>query len=168
MDTTEILIKIRQIVRSINLESKKIQKEHGVSIPQILCLNFLHESENYQAPQGEIRKFLHLNASTASGIINRLEAKGLVARLPKSGDKRVVTIALTSKGDKLLNHIPALLHEQLSEKLLKLDARTLEQTQNSLELLVNLLEIGEVEASPLITYEDNLEESTRAESIQNK
>lgn len=161
MDTTEILIKIRQIVRSINLESKKIQKEHGVSIPQVLCLNYLRESENYQVPQGEIRKFLHLNASTTSGIINRLETKGLVARLPKSGDKRVVTIALTSKGAKLLKQIPALLHEHLSEKLQKLDARTLEQTQKSLEMLVNMLEIGEIEASPLITYEDNLEESNR-------
>ena len=166
MDTTEILIKIRQIVRSINLESKKIQKEYGVSIPQILCLNYLHESENFHSTQSKIRKFLHLNASTASGIINRLENKGLVARLPKTGDKRVVTIALTSKGDKLLNKIPALLHEQLSEKLQKLDAHTLEQTQKSLELLVNLLEIGEVEASPLITYEDNLEENKDSESAQ--
>jgi len=160
MDTTEILIKIRQIVRSINLESKKIQKEYGVSIPQILCLNYLRESNNYQAPQGEIRKFLHLNASTASGIINRLEVKGLVARLPKSGDKRAVTIALTSKGDKLLQQIPALLHEQLSDKLQKLDTQTLEQTQKSLELLVNLLNIGEVEASPLITFEGHLEETS--------
>ena len=168
MDTTEILIKIRQIVRSINLESKKIQKEYGVSIPQILCLNFLHESENYQAPQGEIRKFLHLNASTTSGIINRLETKGLVARLPKSGDKRVVTIALTSKGDKLLNQVPALLHEQLSEKLQKLDTQTLEQTQKSLELLVNILNINEVEASPLITDEDNLEEFNHSDFIQLK
>ncbi len=158
MDTTEILIKIRQIVRSINLESKKIQKEYGVSIPQILCLNYLHSSEDFQAQQGEIRKFLHLNASTISGIINRLESKGLVARLPKLGDKRVVIIALTSKGAKLLNQIPSLLHEQLSEKLQKLDLQTLEQTQKTLELLVKLLDIEDIEASPLITYEDNIGE----------
>ena len=31
MDTTEILIKIRKIVRSVDIESKKIQKEYGVS-----------------------------------------------------------------------------------------------------------------------------------------
>ena len=59
MDTTEVLIKIRKIVRSVDIESKKIQKEYGVSIPQVLCLNFLHESNNYQATQGEIRKFLN-------------------------------------------------------------------------------------------------------------
>ena len=158
MDTTEILIKIRKIVRSINLESKKIQKEYGVSIPQILCLNYLNESENYQATQGEIKKFLHLNASTTSGIINRLETKGFVARLPKFGDKRTVTISLTSKGVKLLEQIPSLLHEQLSRKLSKLNPDNIKNLEDNLELLVKLLEIDAVEASPLITSESNIDE----------
>ena len=132
MDTTEILIKIRKIVRSINVESKKIQKEHGVSIPQVLCLHYLKNSENYMATQGEIRKFLNLNSSTISGIIDRLEAKGLVARLPRKGDKRVVNISLTSKGDSLLHKIPPLLQMRLSEKLYKLDNQTVIQIFESL------------------------------------
>ncbi|HKL32033.1 MAG TPA: MarR family transcriptional regulator [Tangfeifania sp.] len=162
MESTEILIKIRKIVRSINLESKKIQKEYGVSIPQVLCLQYLRNSVNYQAGQGEIRKFLNLNASTASGIINRLENKGLVARLPKSGDKRVVTIALTSKGDQLMQKMPSLLHERLSEKMIKLDNSTLENIKSSLELLVNILEIDDVEAFPLISNDDTLEDSNKS------
>lgn len=157
MDTTEILIKIRKIVRSVDIESKKIQKEHGVSIPQVLCLNFLHDSPNFQASQGEIKKFLNLNSSTVSGIINRLEKKGLLARLPKFGDKRVVNIALTSDGDKLLSNIPSLLHEQLSEKLQKQDDSELKKVEESLETLIQLLEIEQVEASPLITSEVDLE-----------
>jgi DNA-binding MarR family transcriptional regulator len=159
MDTTDILIKIRKIVRSINLESKKIQKEHGVSIPQVLCLNYLHSSPNYQATQGDIRKFLNLNSSTASGIIDRLETKGMIARLPKSGDKRVVNIALTSKGDKLVKAIPALLHEQLSIKLQKLDDQTLAKIKSSLDLMIDMLEINGIEASPLITIESNLDDN---------
>ncbi len=165
MDPTEILIKIRKIVRSINLESKKIQKEYGVSIPQVLCLHFLHNSVNYQSTQGEIRKFLNLNSSTVSGIINRLEKKGYLARLPKSGDKRVINIALTSAGDKLLSNIPPLLHEQLSEKLQKLDIDKMQSVENSLDTLVNLLNIQEIEASPMITMESDLEESENGTKI---
>jgi DNA-binding MarR family transcriptional regulator len=165
MDPTEILIKIRKIVRSINLESKKIQKEYGVSIPQVLCLNFLHNSVNYQSTQGEIRKFLNLNSSTVSGIINRLEKKGYLARLPKSGDKRVINIALTSAGDKLLSNIPPLLHEQLSEKLQKLDSEKMQSVENSLNTLVNLLNIQEIEASPMITMDSDLEESENETKI---
>jgi len=158
MDTTEILIKIRKIVRSVDIESKKIQKEYGVTIPQVLCLSFLHESLNYQATQGEIRNFLNLNSSTVSGIINRLEKKGFLARLPKSGDKRVVNISLTSAGDKLFATIPSLLHEQLSERLKKLTDEELIRVEESLDTLVNLLDIEQVEASPLITMESDLED----------
>jgi DNA-binding MarR family transcriptional regulator len=160
METTEILIKIRKIVRSVDIESKKIQKEYGVSIPQVLCLNFLHESNNYQATQGEIRKFLNLNPSTVSGIINRLEKKGYLARLPKSGDKRVVNIALTSSGDKLLSTIPSLLHEQLSEKLQKLNETELKTVEKGLETLVQILDIQQVDASPMITLDEELENYT--------
>lgn len=158
MDTTDILIKIRKLVRSIDIESKKIQKDYGVSIPQVLCLNFLHDSPNYQSTQGEIRRFLNLNPSTVSGIINRLEKKGHLARLPKSGDKRVVKIALTSAGDKLLNTIPALLHEQLSEKLQRLNDDEVKMVESGLETLVKILDIEQLEASPMITMEIELEE----------
>ncbi len=165
MDTKEILIKIRKIVRSVDIESKKIQKEYGVSIPQVLCLNFLHESPNYQATQGEIRNFLNLNSSTVSGIINRLEKKGLLARLPKSGDKRVVNISLTSAGDKLFGSIPSLLHEQLSDKLQNLEQSELDKVEESLETIIRLLDIEQIEASPLITMESDLEDIDENEMI---
>ncbi len=158
MDTKEILIKIRKIVRSVDIESKKIQKEYGVSIPQVLCLGFLRDAPNYQLTQGEIRSLLNLNSSTVSGIINRLEAKGFLARLPKTGDKRVVNITLTSAGDNLLSSMPSLLHEHLTHKLNKLDDDKLKEVENSLNTLIELLEIEQIEASPLITLEVNLEE----------
>lgn len=165
MDSTEILIKIRKIVRSINLESKKIQKEYGVSIPQVLCLNFLKRSQNYQSTQGEIRRFLNLNSSTVSGIINRLETKGFIARLPKTGDKRVVNIALTSSGDKILNEIPALLHEQLSKKLEMLDEIKITEIKKGLNNLVQLLEIEEIEASPMLAIDGDLEDNTEDSEV---
>lgn len=159
MNTTEILIKIRKIVRSINLESKKIQKEYGVSIPQVLCLNYLYRSTNYQSTQGKIRQFLNLNSSTISGIINRLEKKGLLAKLPKQGDKRVVNIVLTSAGAELLQQIPELLHEELSQKLEKLSQQQFKEIERGLDALVNLLDLQGVDASPLLTIEDTIDDS---------
>jgi DNA-binding MarR family transcriptional regulator len=158
METTDILIQIRKIIRSINLESKKIQKEYGVSIPQVLSLNYLHDAENFQATQGELKRFLNLNSSTVSGIIDRLAKKGLVARLPRSGDKRLVNIALTSAGDELISSMPSLLHEQLSDKLNTLKPSELAMIEQSLDMLVHLLDIQAVEASPMITIEGHLED----------
>jgi DNA-binding MarR family transcriptional regulator len=158
MDTTEILIKIRQIIRSINLESKKIQKDYGVSIPQVLCLGFLKKADNYQATQSEIKQYLNLNSSTVSGIINRLEKKGFIARLPKLGDKRVVNIALTSVGFEVVSSIPLLLHDRLSGKLKGLPLDQLKQIEESLDTIVKLLDVTSVEASPVIAIDVDLDE----------
>lgn len=158
MEYKEIIIKIRRIVRSINLESKKMQKDHGVSIPQILCLEYLKNSPNYQATQKSIRDHINLNSSTVSGIISRLENKGMLARLPKIGDRRTTVIALTSMGDKLLSSTPDLLQQRLSVKLKKVPDKDLQAISASLEMLVNMLEIEDLEASPLLTAEDIIKE----------
>ena len=154
MRYTDILINIRKLVRSINLESKRIQKAHGVSIPQLLCMTFLSEKDNYQSTSTEISRYLNLNMSTTSGIINRLEKKALVARLPKSGDKRVTPVGLTSKGQKLLNASPELIHEQLTKKLKELPTEEIEQINTVLAKLVGYLKLEGIEASAMITIEE--------------
>lgn len=156
METTQILVKIRKIVRSINLESKKIQKEYGVSIPQILSLDYLSRRPNYKASQKEIRDFLNLNSSTVTGIINRLERKNLIARLPKQEDKRVTYIILTSKGGKLLSQVPPLLHDRLSYKLNGLSENNSIEINDALNTIIEYLDIEAVDASSLITVEDKI------------
>ncbi|MDA3780037.1 MAG: MarR family transcriptional regulator [Bacteroidales bacterium] len=151
METTQILIKIRKIVRSINLESKKIQKDNGVSIPQILCLDYLSKKHNYKTSQKEIRDFLNLNSSTVTGIVNRLERKGLCLRLPKEDDKRITYITLTSEGRKLLMDIPPLLHDRLSYKLKGLSEDASLEINDALNTIIEYLGVEDVDASPVIT-----------------
>lgn len=153
MKTTDILIKIRKIIRSIDIESKKIQRDYGVSIPQLLCLNFLQREPSLQATQSDVRKFLNLNSSTVSGIIDRLEKRGLVARLPNPKDKRIVVIALTATGDKLLKSTPLLQHERLSDKLNALNDDELKKIWEGLDTLIKLLDLEEVDASPMLVLE---------------
>ncbi|MGM0565245.1 MAG: MarR family winged helix-turn-helix transcriptional regulator [Bacteroidota bacterium] len=152
----EIIIKIRQIVRSINLESKKIQKEYGVSIPQVLCLSYIREAPNFQTTQKNIRNYLNLNASTVTGIINRLEKKGYIARLPKLGDRRITSITLTVAGQKLLDRLPPLMQEQLMEKISELPQEKVGHINSGLDELINLLNIKGVDASPVLTTEDRI------------
>ena len=151
MKYTEILTRIRQIVRSVNIETKRIQKEHGITIPQLLCLNFLSEKKGFQASHKEIKDFLQLNASTVTGIISRLVEKGLIARLPKQEDRRVGLIILTAKGDELLKKTPEPLHEQLSIKLRQLSPQKLLKLQESFDTITEFLKIEKVDAAPIIT-----------------
>lgn len=144
MDSTEILIRLRQIMHTINTESKRIDKHYGVSIPQALSLKFLRNCPQFQTSQNELRSFLKLNSSTMNGIVERLEKKGLIARMPKMGDKRKVQIVLTAKGDQLISSIPPLLHDRLDKNLGKLDTEAKKQMDFLLVQLARLMEIETV------------------------
>lgn len=151
---TEILIDLRKIVRSVNLESKRIQKEFGVSIPQLLCLHYLATQPGFQSTMTGIAGYLNLNLSTVTGIVSRLEKKHLLARLPKTGDKRITLVSLTAAGMKLIDQSPELMHQRLSNKLSALSEQQLDSLKDSLHLLVQSFDLSDEPASPLITIDD--------------
>ena len=154
MTFIDILIKLRKIVRSVNLESKRVEKEQGVSIPQLLCLQFLAEQEDYRTNAAKLKTFLNLNASTVSGILKRLEKKGLVAKLPKASDRRVTLISLTASGMQLIKSAPITFQEKLSEKLQALPPEKLKTIVDGIDILTSIMEVDEIDASPIITSEE--------------
>lgn len=158
MDPNDILINIRKIVRAINLENKRIQKEFGISIPQLLCLEYLNNQPQQAASHKSIKEFLQLNASTVTGIIARLQSKGLIRKLPKKGDKRVQLVALSKTAQQLFASDTKLMHSHLSEKLENLNKAELLEIQGSLEKLVQFMQIPDLDASPVITSSDPLSE----------
>jgi DNA-binding MarR family transcriptional regulator len=121
-------------------------------------LNFIKDQPNFQSNQKEIKNYLNLNASTVTGIVNRLERNGYVARLPKSGDKRVSNITLTVEGQKLLNNLPPLLQEELLSKLMNLPASEVMQIEDTLDKLINILDIHSVDASPVLITDEKISE----------
>ncbi len=143
MEYLEVLIKIRKIMRSINLESKRIEKAFGISIPQLLVLQYLSEQKDFKASSKSIKDYINLNASTISGIIVRLEEKGFVARLPKPEDKRASYITLTAKGSDILKQSPTTLQEKLSRRLKKLSKRQIEELNKHIDLLTELMDAGD-------------------------
>src|SRR5690606_33537079 len=102
----------------------------------------------------QLTEHLNLNSSTVTGIVNRLEKKGLIARLPKTGDKRTTYIALTSAGYTLLKNTPNLLHDKLARNLKQLSPQQIQQIHDSLALLVEVLDIKDVDASPLLIVDE--------------
>lgn len=154
MQYLDILIKLRKVIRSINLESKKIEKQFGVSIPQLLILQYLSGKEDYRATATEIRKFINLNASTVSGVIYRLEKKGLVARVPSPNDRRASYVTLTAKAADLLENSPTTLQEKISKRLKQLSSNEIESLARNIDLLIEIMDAEDIDAAPLITNAD--------------
>lgn len=159
MEALDILIDIRKIVRSINLESKRVQKDFGISIPQLLCLGYINRARDKVSTHSELMDLLSLNSSTVTGIVNRLEKNDLVKRLPKSGDKRVTYIGITTKGSEIVSQSPDILHDQLASKIKALPPATQKKIKEALTIIVEAMEIEEIEAAPLIVLNDPIDTS---------
>jgi DNA-binding MarR family transcriptional regulator len=54
---------------------------------------------------------LYCHASNVTGIVDRLEARGLVERRPDAGDRRVRTLVLTPEGAEVRAHVVELMSE---------------------------------------------------------
>lgn len=154
MDYLDILVRLRKVIRSINLESKKIEKGFGVSIPQLLVLQFISTQPDYRTSASEIKDYINLNASTVSGIIARLVSKELVSRLQKTDDKRVTYLTLTAKGMDVLKKSPTTLQEKLSSRLKELSDEQIEELSKNIDLLIRLMDVEHVQASPVITGQE--------------
>ena len=150
------MISVRKIVRAINLESKRVEKNFGISIPQLLTLKYLKEKPDYKTTMRSLREFLSLNASTVTGIVSRLETKGYIARLPDPSDKRSTPIVLTSKGDDLIKKTNLSLHEKISKNLEALNEEEYSAIVESFQTIINFLNIDDLDASPIITGGDEI------------
>ena len=142
---------VRKIVRAVNLESIRIEKNFGISIPQLLTLKYLNESPEYRSTMRNLREVLSLNASTVTGIISRLESKGYIARLPDPKDKRSTPIILTSKGSSLVKTTNESLHERISKNLEATSDAEYQNILGSFETIINFLNIEDLDAAPIIT-----------------
>ncbi|HEY1778814.1 MAG TPA: MarR family transcriptional regulator [Solirubrobacteraceae bacterium] len=78
-------------------------------------------------PMNELATMLHCDNSNVTGIVDRLEARGLVARQPDEHDRRVKQVALTALGAEASARIRATMSSAPAEfrKLPAADQRAL-------------------------------------------
>ena len=56
---------------------------------------------NQPVPMGQIADSLACDASNVTGLVDRLESRGLVRRQPSAGDRRIKVLELTQAGARL-------------------------------------------------------------------
>lgn len=163
MHTETILRNIRKIIRALNLESKQIQKEHGLTMTQLLVLRHLRLTPHQQATQKELCESLNLSRSTVTGIVDRMVKKNLVERLPKKNDRRTNYVGLTGYSLDLLSTIPDPIQVRLIKKLSEVPEKEQIKISESLHLLTHFLGLEGLEASPILTDEE-LQEAKSSDS----
>lgn len=134
-----ILLSLRRIIRSIDRHNKQLGRRYELTVPQLVCLRQLL-ADGEMAP-GKLAKAIYLSQATVTGIIDRLEAKGLVNRERSTMDRRKISVRLTQRGAKLASDMPWPLQERFSKSLASLDTEDIEQIDTMLKRLVAMMEV---------------------------
>ena len=94
--------------------------EHNLSIVQARLLGVLRDRE---PTMNELARFLGLDKSSVTGLVDRAEQRGLVARVPSTTDRRVVLVSLTDDGRALVSQAAACFEADVLAMLDRLPAR---------------------------------------------
>lgn len=148
----EILRSLRRIIRAVDLYSRKLMSQHGLSGPQLLCLNQLHLKG--ERLSGALAKDMSLSPATVTGILDRLETRGLVVRERQLDDKRTVVVRLTDTGRGLVEQAPPPLQDTFLLKLRALPEKQQAQICRTLRKLVTMMAAEAIDAAPLLASGD--------------
>ena len=89
-------------------------------------------------PFGEIGEKMMVTVSNLTGIVDRLEEKGLVARERDVHDRRVIRVRLTEKGSKLYKNTIPLFEKSISQFFSPLDKSQQKELSSLLRKLIRV------------------------------
>lgn len=147
----EILVAIRQIIRAIDLHSKKLSKEYGMTGPQLILMRAIQEMGNVTIK--ELSNQTNVSQATTTTIIDRLELNGYVQRVRSSSDRRKVHANLTDKGQELLNNAPPPLQDNFVKKFQNLEPWEQSLLLSSMQRVSAMMNAEDIDAAPVLQLE---------------
>jgi DNA-binding MarR family transcriptional regulator len=135
-----------------------MSRQYGVTGAQGSVLRSLRDSG--PASSAQLSRSLYVKPSTMTGLIDRLEKKGLVVRTPKIGDRRVSIIKLTPEGEVLSRQLPDPLEMKLASNLSDLDTGHVKQVFTVVDELLSMIEVTHTETPTFDTLMEQEGNST--------
>ncbi len=118
-----VLMQFRVVVRSIRRHYQSVERASGVTGAQLWAMAQIDASPGMTV--GELARDLAVHQSTASNLIAELERADLLVRERPADDQRVVRLALTRAGQRVVARAPRPLRGALQEALMALPAARL-------------------------------------------
>jgi MarR family transcriptional regulator, organic hydroperoxide resistance regulator len=119
--------------------SKRMESNFGMTGPQRLVMRIVGRFPGIAA--GRVAEILHVHPSTLTGILKRLESRGLLQRRADPRDARRALFILTPKGRKL-DTVRTGIVEQAVRRVLAKDPGKVEAAQEVLHALSEELDAG--------------------------
>ncbi|MGJ8681377.1 MarR family winged helix-turn-helix transcriptional regulator [Paraglaciecola sp.] len=144
----ELLVSLRKVIRAIDLYSKKLNKESGLTTPQLIVLHEIAAKDGMMVK--DIAENINLSSATVTSILDRLETRKLVIRERSSVDKRKVGLHLTELGLSTVQSAPTPLQEHFINRFEKLEEWEQTQMLSTMQRVAKMMDADEIDASPLL------------------
>lgn len=143
-DVATVMKSIRRIVRAIDMRSKQVARETGLTIPQLVILQAVNELG--MVTTGALSKHADLSPATTVIILDKLESRGLVTRHRSAADRRVVHTALTERGAEIVRTAPPLVDWIFAKRLADLPEADQHKITEAFATVANLLDPPRLDA----------------------
>lgn len=147
--TDNVIISLRKIIQAIDMNSKKLIKRVGLTGPQLVLLQEIARSGEVTA--GEIARAVSLSQATVTGILERLEKRGLLVRQRNERDRRRIMVSITEAGRQILETEPPLMQEAFVEKFSSLQEWEQTMILSALQRLVSIMDAKAIDAAPFLS-----------------
>lgn len=144
----EVLVALRRIIHATDLHSKRVSREIGLTVPQIVILKSVRALG--EVTTNVISRHVSLSQPTVTHILDRLEERGFVERYRSSRDRRVVHTRLTRQGHSVVRKSPGLLHERFLREFATLSDRRQKEILRVLKSVAGMMGVSTLDAAPLL------------------
>jgi DNA-binding MarR family transcriptional regulator len=151
--SNQIMAQIRGALRELRCMGGDRMRRADVPYTHFHIVSMLER--HGEMPMSRLAEMLDVSLSNASGVIERLEDRGLVERVRESDDRRVVLVRTTNKGRSVLSELEVLKDEMLRSVLGRLDASQLERVAGALDDLTGAV-AAVVAADPELARHDHV------------
>lgn len=145
----QIVAAIRRIIRAVDLHSRQLVMEYGLTGPQLAVLKAAARL-GAAASTSALARAVHLSSPTVTGILDRLVKRGLVDRARSGNDRRSVTVAVTPAGEALLAAAPSPLQDRVRAELVRLEDWEQTMILANLQRLAAMMDADSIDASPVL------------------
>lgn len=163
LDLEDVIVAaIRRLMRAVVLHSRRLVDECGLTGPQLATLR--EAARAGPSAASALARAVHLSGPTMTGILNRLEKRGLVQRARGEADRRTVLVSVTELGRSILARAPSLLQDRFRHELSRLQQWEQLMVLSALQRIASMMDAETLDAAPhLVTDERAFEPDAAAE-----
>lgn len=146
--SVEVLETLRKIIRAIDIHSRKLSKEFGLTGPQLVVIKEIASRGTVSI--GQVARGVSLSQATVTSILDRLEHRDFVQRVRSSEDRRRVLVHITEKAQEVLNSNPNFLQDEFLRRFNSLAEWEQSLILSSIQRIAAMMDATDLKVDPIL------------------